>query len=216
MATSFHVRRSGPAASLAHAHTRGKDPLAKVCRWARCPHLERGQFEQGLAFGHRAVLADQPFADAASLLGDDGYMHLHGFDDANLGVDLDAVADLDQAGDEVSGHRRGNVTRHAAWLGSIFCLRTGACLPSLGKARARCSRAELHGGVATTEGDNLAKKEEGAQRAPFASEKRRSRRKLKPLRVHRQDRAARSPDPKPSRYSAAPPSPPAASCAVYR
>jgi hypothetical protein len=29
-------------------------------------------------------------------------MHLHGFDDANLGIDLNAITDLDEAGDEVS------------------------------------------------------------------------------------------------------------------
>src|SRR5262245_60923899 len=47
-------------------------------------------------------------------------MHLHGFHDPNLGVHLDAIADLDQAGDEVSGDRGGDLAWHVEWLGLWF------------------------------------------------------------------------------------------------
>jgi hypothetical protein len=69
----------------------------------------RRQLDQGLAFGDRTHFADKPSADPASLLGHDRYMHLHRFDDANLGVGLNAVTDLDQASDELSGDRRSDL-----------------------------------------------------------------------------------------------------------
>jgi hypothetical protein len=94
--------------SLAHAAERGQGPVRRqplYSGWGAASN----QLDQGLAFGHRRVFADEPFGNAARPFGHDRYMHLHGFDDANLGIDLNAITDLDEAGDEVSCNGRSDL-----------------------------------------------------------------------------------------------------------
>ena len=70
IATSFHVRWSGIAGPVWRMPTAGARTRRQALPFAtRHPHLERRQFEQWLAFGHRAVLAHEPLSDAAGLLG---------------------------------------------------------------------------------------------------------------------------------------------------
>lgn len=70
------------------------------------------ELEQGLALGDLRLLLDKPFGHAARKLGRDWDVHLHGLDDGHLGVWDNSGASFNQTGNQLSGDRRGDVTRH--------------------------------------------------------------------------------------------------------
>src|SRR5215475_12436041 len=70
------------------------------------------ELDERLSLSHEALLLHQPSADAARLFGAHGYVHLHGFDDGDLGIGLDPVAGFDQSAQQLPGNGRVDVTFH--------------------------------------------------------------------------------------------------------